>query len=212
MWYLVVDGLLALWVFLDAFSRRSSAWLLWCLGTFLLAGIVVPIYLAVRPLRAGETREGGKAWNILRGFALTWTVIMAALGVSAIYTLSNNGQAQTTTAGSVVYAIGSAIGIGLIAMAWFFPMVGALVLGFFLRNAAVIEQGPTGRLASEFDEMLSAGDYASPDQPTALSGGRLTCPACGHRNSRNRVTCKECRRPLHVADAEMAIEPTERTV
>ena len=121
---------------------------LWAIGTFLLGVIVVPIYLAKRPLKANQVREGGLAWNLLKNFALTWTILMVAISISVV------GAALGTDVGSSnAEAAGAAIGVGLVfvvlAVVWFFPMVGAIVLGFFLKNSAVVERGPTGPLAQE---------------------------------------------------------------
>lgn len=150
MWYFILFGLLALWVGFDASSRNLGAAkaILWAIGTFLLGVIVMPIYIAKRPLKANEVREGGLAWNLLKNFALTRTVLMVAIGISAI------GAALGTDVGSSnAEAAGAAIGTGLVfillATVWFFPMVGAIVLGFFLKNSAIIERGPTGPLAQE---------------------------------------------------------------
>src|SRR5215216_1015501 len=105
MWYIIIFGLLTLSVAFDASRRKLGAakTILWAIGTFLLGVIVVPIYLAKRPLKVNEVREGGLAWNLLKNFALTWTILM----------------------------------------------VGAIVLGFFLKNSAIVERGPTGPLAQE---------------------------------------------------------------
>ncbi len=86
MWYFILFGLLALWVGFDA-SRRNlgiAKVILWAIGTFLLGVIVMPIYIAKRPLKANEVREGGLAWNLLKNFALTWTVLMVAISISAL--------------------------------------------------------------------------------------------------------------------------------
>lgn len=149
MWYFILFGVLALWVGFDASRRNLGAAraLLWTIGTFLLGVIVMPIYIAKRPLKANEVREGGLAWNLLKNFALTWTVLMVAVGISAL------GAAAGTNPASDAEAAGAAIGVGLVfiilAVVWFFPMVGAIVLGFFLKNSAIVERGPTGPLAQE---------------------------------------------------------------
>ena len=149
MWYVVIFGLLALWVGFDASRRNLGAAkaILWAIGTFLLGVIVVPIYLAKRPLKANEVREGGLAWNLLKNFALTWTILMVAIGITAI------NSAAGTNASSDAEAAGVAIGTGIVfvilAVVWFVPMVGALVLGFFLKNSAMVERGPSGPLAQE---------------------------------------------------------------
>ena len=149
MWYFILFGLLALWVGFDASRRNLGAAkaVLWALGTLVLGVIVVPVYLAKRPLKANQVREGGFAWNVLKNFALTWTILMVAISISAI------GAATGTPVNSDAEAAGTAIGVGIVivilAVVWFFPMVGAIVLGFFLKNSAIVERGPTGRLAQE---------------------------------------------------------------
>ena len=128
MWYFIIFGLLAIWVGFDASRRQLGAAkaILWAIGTFLLGVIVVPIYIAKRPLKPNEVREGGFAWNVLKNFALTWTILMVAISISAI------GAAAGTDVSSDAEAAGAAIGTGivivLLAVVWFFPMVGAIVL------------------------------------------------------------------------------------
>jgi hypothetical protein len=149
MWYFILFGLLALWVGFDASRRNLGAAkaIIWAIGTFLLGVIVMPIYIAKRPLRANEVREGGLAWNVLKNFALTWTILMVAISISAL------GAAAGTNVNSDAEAAGAAIGFSIVvvilAVVWFFPMVGAIVLGFFLKNSAIVERGPTGPLAQE---------------------------------------------------------------
>jgi len=149
MWYIIIFGLLTLWVAFDASRRKLGAakTILWTIGTFLLGVIVVPIYLAKRPLKVNEVREGGLVWNLLKNFALTWTILMVAISISAI-----SAAAGTDTSSGAEVA-GAAIGIGIVivilAVVWFVPMVGAIVLGFFLKNSAIVERGPTGPLAQE---------------------------------------------------------------
>ena len=149
MWYLIIFGLLTLYVAIDGSRRKLGAGktILWAIGTVLLGVIILPIYIAKRPLKVNEVREGGLAWNLLKNFALSWTLLMVAISISAI------SAAAQTDMGSGAEAAGSAIGIGIVvvilAVVWFFPMVGAVVLGFFLKNSAIVERGPTGPLAEE---------------------------------------------------------------
>lgn len=148
MWYFIIFGLLTIWVVIDGIKRKLGAkTALWAIGTFLLGVIILPIYFAERPLKAGEVREGGLAWNVLKNFALTWTLLIVAIGISAM------GAASSTAPTSDAEAAGAAIGTGIVfmilAVVWFFPMVGALVLGFFLKKNTVVERGPTGPLAEE---------------------------------------------------------------
>ena len=149
MWYVIIFGLLTLYVVIDGSRRNLGAakTILWAIGTFLLGVIVLPLYFAKRPLRANEVREGGFAWNILKNFALTWTILMVAISITAI------SAASQTNVNSGAEAAGAALGMGIVivilAVLWFVPMVGAIVLGFFLKNSAIVERGPTGPLAQE---------------------------------------------------------------
>lgn len=150
MWYFIVFGLLALWVGFDANRRNLGAVkaILWALGTLVLGVIVVPVYLAKRPLKANQVREGGFAWNVLKNFALTWTILMVAISISAIGA-AVGGTNATSDAEAAGAAIGVSIVVVILAVVWFFPMVGAIVLGFFLKNSAIVERGPTGPLGQE---------------------------------------------------------------
>lgn len=107
-----------------------------------------PFYFAKRNLKSGQVREGGTAWNVLKYFALFWTITIAVVGVagfgsaSAVVSNSTNGFEQ---AGAV---IGTGIGLALLLPLWFFPMVFALILGAFLKKSSVVENGPTGELVN----------------------------------------------------------------
>jgi len=147
MFYWIVYGLFAIWVFVDGQKRKTSA-IPWAIGTALLGPIVLPVYVAKRPLKAGEVREGGTAWNVLRNFALFWTILMAVAAFWGMVSVSGQTSTLETDAERAGAAIGTAIGFGLIGALWFFPMVGALVLGLFLKKSTVVENGPTGPLAS----------------------------------------------------------------
>jgi hypothetical protein len=143
MGYWIVAGLVALWVFWDARQRRPGASAFaWAIGTLLVPFIALPLHLALRPLKAGETRRGGRPWNLLKTFALTWTILMLAVGVSTAMELRAGVSEQVTEADKSIYAFASLLGLGLLALYWFLPTVGALVLGILLKNSAV-ERGPT---------------------------------------------------------------------
>lgn len=148
MWYFILFGLFTVWVIIDGVRRKLGAMTaLWAIGAFLIGPVILPIYFAKRPLKVNEVREGGFAWNVLKNFALFWTILMVAIGISAI------GAATQTPVNSDAEAAGAAIGVTVVAVilavVWFFPMVGALVLGFFLKKSSIVEQGPTGSMARE---------------------------------------------------------------
>jgi hypothetical protein len=146
MWYLVVYAACAAWVFFDA-GRRQNNRILWPLATVVLGPIILPIYLAKRNLREGEVREGGTAWNVLRNFAILWTVTMAAAGIAGLVSAGSMVGETADEFEQAGAAIGTVLGLGMIAGLWFIVLVGALVLGLFLKKSSVVERGPTGPLA-----------------------------------------------------------------
>ncbi|MGB6065390.1 MAG: SHOCT domain-containing protein [Desulfomonilaceae bacterium] len=147
------------WVLIDAGKRKSDKSLWWGIGTAALGPLVLPVYLSKRPLLAEEVREGGAAWNILKNFALFWTVTMA---IFAIYLLLSVGGAKELDS-DAAKGIAATVGLGLIGALWFFPMATAMILGFFLKKSSIIERGPTGPRESfestkEGTPIVSAGD------------------------------------------------------
>jgi hypothetical protein len=146
MWYWGLAFIVAAFVFSDARSRLVNSSFAWAIGTFLLMAIVLPVYYAVRPLKRGERREGGRGWNVLRNFAFAWTGIMAIAGFAGLISASTATANLTSDAARAGAAIGMVAGLGLIGAFWFFPMLGAVVLGFLVKKN-VVEEGPTGPLA-----------------------------------------------------------------
>jgi hypothetical protein len=147
MWYIILYAVFAAWVLFDGFSRRTGgAATAWALGTLLLGPIILPIYLATRPLTNGEIREGGTGWNVLKNFAILWTIVMAVATCSALSVMSNvtsNFRSDAERAGA---GIGMFLGMGVLAAVWFVPTAGAALLGFLLKKNSIVEKGPTGPL------------------------------------------------------------------
>jgi len=167
MVYLFVYVPLAIWMFIDAKRRRYDAGKWWAIGTTLFCPITAPFYFASRNLRKGESREGGTPWNVLKNFALFWTVTMAIATLSGMADLAGSGDTSQDEYEQAGAAIGTAIGLGLLFLIWFFPMLGALVLGMFLKKSSVVETGPTGALALQDEVDYKLSDFA--DQVKAAS-------------------------------------------
>jgi len=134
-----------------------------------LGVLVPPVYLAKRPLRSGETRDGGAAWNVLRKFALFWTIVMAALTIGGFIRAALTSPTPSSDAALFGAALGTAVGLGFMGTVWFFPTVGAVVLGLLLKKSSVVERGPTGPLA----ERSPQSSFSMP------SGGWLSTVALG---------------------------------
>ncbi len=193
MWYLALYGILALWVLVDA-TKRKTRRLAWTAGAFLFGPIVVPIYLAKRPLKPNEVREGGTAWNVLKNFAIFWTVLTATAGGVTIFKAGQMTATLHSEAERVAAAIGRTLGLGFITAAWFFPFVAAVVVGLLLRKSSVVEVGPTGPLGSGFEV---APQTRRPTRSTTTTGPGMRCPQCGLWQMQ-RPICKQCHTPLQI--------------
>lgn len=144
--YLLVYTAIAIWVFRDAKKRRING-MPWAICTVILGPTVVPVYLAKRPLKEGEVREGGLAWNILKNFALFWTLTILVIGIAGMANAADVAKEAHSDAEKAGAGCGIMAGIGMLIALWVIPMGGALILGAFLKKSSVIEKGPTGPLA-----------------------------------------------------------------
>lgn len=146
MLYFALYGIFAIWVVVDGLKRKVNA-IPWAIGTAIIGPVVLPVYLAKRPLKAGEVREGGTPWNVLKNFAIFWTILMVLVAVWSMVTIGQHTTTLQSEAEKAGAAIGTALGLGMVAALWFFPFVGAVVLGFILKKSSIVEKGPTGALA-----------------------------------------------------------------
>jgi hypothetical protein len=149
MAYFVLFSVLAFWVLIDGLSRnlRGIA-VVWAICSVLFGPIVVPIYLAKRPLKVGEVREGGTAWNLLKNFAVFWTIVMAVVSIGILNAAvkgTSNLDDEWARAGA---GLGITVVIAALGAIWFFPTAGAAILGFFLKKNSLIETGPTGPMVN----------------------------------------------------------------
>lgn len=139
MIYALMHVAFALWVAFDGFSRKvGRKTVLWGIGTLFLLPLVLPIYLAVRPLKNRETRAGGFAWNSLKNFAILWTFMIAFATVTWLMNEENIFLSMTPDAARIgmTRAIRDALGL------WFLLAGGATLIGFLLKNESVVETGP----------------------------------------------------------------------
>lgn len=145
---MILTVIFVVWVCFDGHKRKANL-LPWAIGTALLAPIVVPVYLARRPLLSGEVREGGTAWNILKNFAILWTIIMAVAAVWGLASVGEHTAGLQSDAEKAGAAIGTVLGLGMIASVWFFPFIGAFILGFMLKKSSIVERGPVDQDTSQ---------------------------------------------------------------
>lgn len=118
----------------------------WGIGTLFIGPILLPFYFAKRNLKKNEVREGGTGWNVLKNFALVWTITMFIFGIAGFMSSSSVINQSATGAEQAGAVIGTGLGMGIIFLAWFVPMISALIIGMFLKKSSVVEEGPSGDL------------------------------------------------------------------
>lgn len=148
MGYIVFNGLLLAYLIWDGYKREVSNLWAWGLGTILMGVLVLPFYFAKRPLTDGEVRTGGFSWNVLKNFVILWTLLIVVLGIGYGARVSETFQTAQSDAEQAGAVIGTGLGFGILGFMWLFPLIGAGVLGLFLKKD-VNEEGPTGPLANE---------------------------------------------------------------
>jgi hypothetical protein len=148
MWYWIVNLIVALWIFSDARKRKMELPGAWAAACFALMILVVPFYLARRPLKSGEVREGGAVWSFCRTFAILWTALMFVVGVGGKIATSNAVQKANLDPSGSSLAFVTGLGFILIVGVWAIVLAGTLAMGFHNRNH-ITEVGPTGPLKPE---------------------------------------------------------------
>lgn len=102
--------------------------------------IVLPVYFAKRNLQAGEVREGGTGWNVIKNFALFWTLTVAAGAIAGMINAGQVADRATTQAQKAGAALGATLGMGMIFVLWFAVLAAALILGLFLKKSSIVER------------------------------------------------------------------------
>ncbi|MEW6713339.1 MAG: hypothetical protein AB1403_26195 [Candidatus Riflebacteria bacterium] len=84
MWPRWLRAIATIWVAWDSKNRKTLDWF-WILVVFLLGPLLLPVYMAVRPLLPREKRSGGLLWNIFVNCEkfLVWIAGIAAAAVFA---------------------------------------------------------------------------------------------------------------------------------
>jgi hypothetical protein len=134
--------LFSIWAYRDA-SLRGNAALKWSLATVVVGPLTLPFYLSSRNLRDGEIREGGRAWQVMKHFAVYWTVTMVMATLAGLGSISDTAAQASSDAEKAGVAIGATIGFGLMVVLWFLPFVASVLLGLLLKKSTTVERGPT---------------------------------------------------------------------
>lgn len=147
MWYFVLYLIFAVWVFIDAKKAPQSSGGLARRDLGARSSGTLPVYFAKRNLQAGEVREGGTGWNVIKNFALFWTLTVAVGVVAGMVNAGQVADRATTQAQKAGAALGATLSMGMILVLWFLVLAAALILGLFLKKSSIVEHGPTGPLA-----------------------------------------------------------------
>jgi hypothetical protein len=139
--YLYLSIAVTLFVVWDA-ARRGAARARWAIAAALAWPVALPIWLTIRPLRSGELRRGGRASNLLRHFALAWSILWGAhlavtAGIGIVVATSEQDRSGRDSGLSMVVLISL-----IFAVIWLIPALGALLLGWLLRRPDAVEHGP----------------------------------------------------------------------
>lgn len=118
----------ALWVIKDARERHMELieYGIWGVLSLLLAPVILPAYLSMRPLMQGEKREGGVIWNICRHFLWLWSIYCFLMMTAGVFSFP--------FVDSIIFW----------PLAWGGGCFVTLIIGLFARDDASVEVGPTG--------------------------------------------------------------------
>lgn len=147
MLLLSFNAVLAAWVGWDATRRRSGNRILWTAGALAMSLLLVPAYLANRPLLSGETRRGGPWWHALSRFAALLSAFILLQMAKHGYTVAAEADIPGT-----LYPVGYAIGAALASnlwLGWLLFAPPAFAAGMIFRNPDRVEEGPTDASAPQ---------------------------------------------------------------
>lgn len=161
LWYPLWTAAAAGWVLVDARARLAKRH--WIAAVAIAGPVGLAAYLALRPLRQGESREGGRTWKFLSMFVVWWTALLA---FAALWNL-----------------VMPFVDVATIAAAWAFTALPALTVGLALKRNTT-ERGPTGALramALRFSRCERTAD-----------GRAYICRECGREYSIELPFCDGC--------------------
>lgn len=161
-WYVLAVVLATIWVFFDGRARMAPS--AWTVAVALGGPFGLAAYLALRPLRDGESREGGMPWQLFSKFVVAWTALLALAALSNLAFPFANPMA--------------------LAAAWALGALPALAVGIELKRNSVVESGPTGLLRAK-----ALWNYG----PERTADGRAyICRECGKEYPVTLRFCDGC--------------------
>lgn len=149
----VVSAVFAAWVILDGLGRpglrAGATWLLWGIGTLILAPLILPVYIAKRPLKGKEVRRGGPDWIVARRFVGMWTLYLGIIMAWTLYltltgdTTIERGSGVSQADFDRAQAVSRGVAVFFLFLCWLIPALAAWVIGPQLYDPdAPTEYGP----------------------------------------------------------------------
>lgn len=77
---LLIHVMLAIWVLIDGHRRKVNV-IPWAIGAMILGPIILPYFIANRPLKAYASKGGVKRQILFKGLAVFWVLLLAVIGI-----------------------------------------------------------------------------------------------------------------------------------
>jgi hypothetical protein len=161
---LVFNVTIAFWVLVDARARRARKPGFAAILALLWGPLGLGFWESDRPLALGETRTGGTATAIARGFLRGWVAMLPAIAVLV--------HAAIVYRAAVPGSLGRQIGLVpatavALAMAWGAPALLALVLAWLARTSAA-ERGTSAAVSGPLAPTVASAIAGALALATAL--------------------------------------------
>lgn len=146
---IIINLIIVIYILFDGIIRKCPGSAFLCaLVSSILGPVALAIYWSVRPLKEGEVREGGRAWNFFKYFAVFWTLFILIVLISVFVEAGGQINQMQSEIEEIGFTIGFSIGIMTIIILWGIILVGVAALGILLKKNTEVEVGPTGALKS----------------------------------------------------------------
>ena len=130
---LVFNVAIAVWVLVDARARRARKPGFASILALMWGPVGLGFWESDRPLALGETRGGGTATAIARGFLRGWVAMLPAIAVLAHAAIAHRAAVQGSLGRQIGLVPATAV---VLSLAWGAPALLALVLAALARTAA----------------------------------------------------------------------------
>ncbi len=147
--YLGIGFILGILTILDGSRRKmGGAAIVWGFLMVIFWPIARGLYHVNKPLFAGETREGGATWQVVRSMILWWTILMGILSIGSLTSAAQSSYASSnSSAGVIGTTIGLGLGASILFAIWLVVVIVLFVISLAVKSNIVV-RGPTGPLAA----------------------------------------------------------------